>query len=105
VNTGASGTELRHIQFIDIHLDGRRAMFFVKGETAKNEYRGRPIILNTTAENHLRRAMELAKKKGCYLPEHFLFCKRDDVTRKWDPTQPASESWLRRPFEELRVAT
>lgn len=105
LNTGGAGTELRHIQIGDIHLEGRRPMFFIKGETAKNEFRGRPIILNVTAENAIRRALQIAKSRGCYLPEHYLFCKRDDVTRKWLPKEPATESWLRRACEKIRTRT
>lgn len=103
-NTGASGTELRHIQIKDLHLSERGAFFFVNPNTAKNHFRGRMVALNATAEKQLRRALVRAQSMGSTQPDHFLFPKRKG-RNSWEPTKPASDSWLKRAFKELREAT
>jgi len=103
-NSGASGTELRHVQLEDLYLDQRTPGFYVKSETAKCEERGRFVVLNPTALKQMQRCMERAQKLGSSRPEHYLFPRRT-APGKFDPAQPASESWLRRGFDKLREAT
>lgn len=103
-NTGASGTELRHIRLQDINLDARIPFFIIRPETAKNDFRGRPVVLNSTAEKQIRRCLERAASLGSHLPEHYLFPKRVRGTSQWNPELPTSASWLRRSFEALREA-
>ena len=102
-NTSAVGTELRHLRFLDVILDDGTPRITINAATAKNGFRGRTIFLNATAVATIVRCMERGKKLGAYLPEHFIFPKRI-VRGLWDPFQPASSSWLRGPFGEMRKA-
>jgi integrase len=102
-NTGASGTELRHIRLSEMDLNDRIPYFFVNPLTAKNDGRGRCVILNCTAVKQMRRCLERANKLGSHLPDHCLFPLRV-CPGVWDVTRPASASWLRRPWNELRKA-
>lgn len=99
-NTGACGTELRQLRLADINLHLRG--FVCWDDTTKN--RGRSIQLNATAESHMRECLDIAREHGSYLPEHYLFPFRVHRS-KYDPTRPATESWLRKGYEELRAKT
>jgi integrase len=75
----------------------------INAETAKNEFRGRTIPLNSSARTTVERCIERAKKLGSRLPEHYLFPMR--VARgRYDPYKPASTSWLRVSFNAMREA-
>lgn len=100
VNTGAVGSELRNVRFADMHLEARIPGFVVQIETAKNEYRHRWVALNETALKHMLRCKQIAQEKGSYLPTHYLFPFR--VCRgHYDPTKPATESLIRKPFRAM----
>lgn len=103
-NTGAAGSELRLLQHQHLYLDMVDPSFIIPDETAKNHFRGRMIVLNSTALKQVQRVVARAKELGSFQPEHYLFPLR--VNRgKWEPTKPASESWLRRGFADLRKIT
>jgi len=102
-NTSAAGTELRHLKLENLYLDNPFPTFLIPAEFAKNDNRGRRIFVNETCMIDFRRAVERAKKLGSYRPEHYLFPKR--ICRGlYDPYKPASSSWLRNQFHEMREA-
>jgi integrase len=101
-NCGAAGTELRQLRLQDLNLDDRIPGFCCWDDTTKQ--RGRWIILNPTALACMRECVAIAKEQGSHLPAHYLFPKRI-CPGKWDATQPASESWLRRGFDQIREDT
>lgn len=102
-NTSAAGTELRHLKHENLYLENPYPTFMIPPEFCKNENRGRRIFVNETCMGDFRRAIVRAKKLGSYRPEHYLFPKR--VMRGlYDPYKPASASWLRNQFHELREA-
>jgi integrase len=97
------GTELRHLRFEDIIVNPENTIMVVREETAKNEFRGRTIILDSSAKAAIERCMERARKLGASLPEHYIFPKRV-VRGIWDPYKPASASWLRSSYDAVREA-
>lgn len=103
VNTGACGTELRHLKLSDVHLEARLPFFTIDAETAKEDVRGRVVQLNGTAQLFIQKCIKRAGELGSYLPEHYLFPFRKGPG-KWEPTKPTTASWLRRPLASLRVA-
>ena len=103
LNTGAAGAELRNLRLEDIHLDAPRPWFRIDDATAKNEYRGRVVMLNATAVGIMQQAIERARSKGSARPQHYLFPFA--LSRgEWDPTRPATDAWLRRTFGEMAEA-
>jgi len=101
-NTSAAGAELRTLQLKHIFLEQEE--FHVPDETAKNQFRARRVPLNEIALKQMKRIMNRAKKLGAGHPDHYLFPKR--ISRKaWDVTQPASRSYIRHAFAEMREAT
>lgn len=104
VNTSVAGVELRSIQLSHVNMDARIPTLLVDAETAKEEIRGRVIVLNSTAQLMMHHCLKRASKLGSYLPEHYLFPFRKGPGH-WDPTRPTTASWLRRPFEELKQAS
>lgn len=102
-NTGASGTELRNLKFEDVHLDHRTPWFRIDDATAKNEFRGRVVVMNRTAQAQMERCMERARKLGSGRPGHYIFPFREAPGR-WDPARPTTDAWLRRSFKALREA-
>ena len=102
-NTSAAGTELRHLRLENLYLDNPFPTFLIPAEHAKNDNRGRRIFINETCMIDFRRAVERAKKLGSTRPEHHLFPKRI-VRGLYDPYKPASASWLRNQFHEMRDA-
>lgn len=103
VNTGICGVELRNIKLRDLHLEDRVPCVIIDAETAKEEVRGRVVVLNSMAVKMFTHCLKRAGKLGSEDPEHFLFPKRTGPG-KWNPNLPATASWLRRPFEGLREA-
>ena len=103
INTGASGTELRHLRFGDVHLDAPKPWIRIDADTAKNEFRGRIVQLNRTAQGILQRCMDRGRELGGGRPEHFIFPFRVNPG-VWDPTRATTEGWLRRSFNDLCTA-
>lgn len=102
-NTSASGTELRHIQIEHIHLQDEIPFFVIDDEHVKNEWRGRIIALNPTAQWYVKKCLIRAKTLGSSEPKHYLFPLRVKPGA-WDPTRPAGASWMRRVFSSMRRA-
>jgi site-specific recombinase XerD len=109
-NTSAMGTELRNLQARHVFLDHKPPKFHIPDRTAKNEWRARVIPLNAIAEKQMRRiwgrAEQLARKQGfpCLMPDHYLF--PFTVSRNhWDVTRPASRSFLKKTFAQMREVT
>lgn len=102
-NTSASGTELRNLTLADVVLGPGKPRIVVNAATAKCRVRGRSIRLNGPALDAIQKCLERAKACGSVRPEHYVFPKRKG-RGLWDPTQPASDSWLNRPWRELREA-
>jgi integrase len=100
-NTTAAGSELRNLRFEDVILDSGQPRIIVNSDTAKNAHRGRVIGLNDTAKAAIEQCLERARALGAGKPEHYIFPFRENRSL-WDPTRPASESWLRRSFNSLR---
>lgn len=104
VNTSVAGVELRNIQLAHVNMDSRIPTLLVDAETAKEEIRGRVIVLNSTAQSVMHKCLKRANSLGAYQPHHYLFPFRT-APGHWDATKPTTPSWLRRSFEELREAT
>jgi site-specific recombinase XerD len=64
----------------------------------------RLIPLNAEAQSALRRAIERASKLGARYREQFIFPFRVGLGH-YDPTRPASKSWLRHQTKVLRERT
>lgn len=103
--TSASGSELRLLQIKNVlDLYGDNARIDISPDTTKNHIRPRTIPLEADALPAMQRAMQRAHKLGSHKPDHFVFPVR--VTRnRWDPTRPASRSWLRKQYVALRKQT
>jgi len=104
-NSGAAGTELRTLRMMDVHLDLRVPNIDIREEVAKNSFRIRRVVLNPTALKQMQRCVDRGRRLGSILPEHHVFPKRDRYKQQWDPTQPASASWLRKQWEKARILT
>ena len=103
-NTTATGCELRSLQLRHIQVDGPEPVIEIPHEMVKNEYRARRIPLNDTALRQFRRALERARWLGSTLPTDYLFPFR--VKRgMYDPTKPASASWIRAQWKKLRESS
>lgn len=103
-NTSASGTELRLARIEQLDLEATPPTFQVTADTTKNLIRPRLLPLNPAAERAFRRVLERANRLGAHFPQHFLFPKRLNPCT-YDPTQPASKSWLRHQTRHLRERT
>lgn len=103
LNTGAAGAELRNLRLEDVHVAAQRPWFRIDDATAKNEHRGRIVMLNPTACNAMARCLERAARKGSGRPPHFVFPFRVGPG-VWDPTRPTTDAWLRRTFKEMAEA-
>ena len=104
-NSGAAGKKLRTLRLRDLSLNARIPFFEVREEMAKNQYRVRKVVLNDTALRQMTRCLKRAVEMGATEPDHYLFPGADKVTKRVDPTKPASESWLKRPWAKLRERT
>jgi integrase len=104
-NSGAAGKELRTLRLKDVNLEARVPWIWVREEVAKNEYRERVVVLNTTAAKHMKCCVERGISLGSTEPDHYVFPIRDRHKQEYDPTRPASESWLRKQIVKARKAT
>jgi integrase len=103
-HTSACGSELRLSRIRNLNLDSTPPTFQVTGDTTKNDIRPRLLPLDPAAEKAFRRALERANRLGAHRDDDFLFPLR--VNRcTWDPTKPASRSWLRKQYVRLRELT
>lgn len=106
-NTSAHGVELRTLQLKHVFIDGewaRNPKIHVPDETAKNQFRARVVPLNERAFRRVKAIVDRARTHGAHLPEHYIFPKR--ISRNsWDITKPASKSYIRHAFREMREAT
>ncbi len=97
-NTSAHGKELRILQRKHIRLDEDPPMFYIPD--GKNEYRPRAIPLNEVGVKQIERILDRAASLGSTQSEHYVFPFR--VKRNFfDPTRPASESWLKKRWKKL----
>lgn len=98
-NTSCAGIEIRLLKLGDIYLqlDPPR----IRVSEGKNKFRQYRIVpLNQTAFKQMYRMVKKAMKKGSSEPEHHLFPFR--VKRgEYDPTRPASASWLKKQWKKL----
>lgn len=93
-NSTASGKELRMLQLGSIDLEGDPFPYFQVPKNMKNPNRPRRIPLNERGVEIMGRILKRADKMGSSRPEHYLFPLR--IKRNlFDPTKPASESWIR----------
>ena len=102
-NTSASGQELRMLRLRDVDLDAEDPKFRVPPRGAKNRYRERVIPMNEVALKQFVRVVERARKLGACHGDHYIFPFRDAPNR-YDVTRPASPSFLRNSFRNLRIA-
>lgn len=103
-NTTASGCELRLLQIEHFKLlSANGPEILVPSDRVKNEDRGRRIPLNSTAQKQAERILARAARLGAVDSKHYAFPFR--VKRnEYDPTRPASRSWLRKQFQAMREA-
>lgn len=100
-NTTATGAELRSLQLRHVTMDGPEPMIEIPHEMVKNAFRARRIPLNAEAFKMFRRVLERAQFLGSSQPTDYIFPLRVK-TGLYDPTRPASASWLRKQWEALR---
>lgn len=92
-NSTASGKELRMLQLQSIDMEANPPYFKVP-KNMKNPNRPRNIPLNERGATIMGRLLDRARSLGSTRPEHHLFPLR--IKRNlFDPTRPASESWIR----------
>jgi len=106
VNTSAAGSELRSLRLKHIFLRPAREIseIYVPPEGCKNESRPRKIALNRIAKWAVGQLYARALQLGSADPEDFLFpfwIHRG----KYDPTRPASKTFLRKSWARLRIIT
>ena len=98
-NTSASGVELRFLQRKHVHMELDPPELYIP--EAKNNYRERKIPLNERGAIQMQRILDRAESLCSTRPEHFVFPFR--LHRgSYDPTKPASESWLRKQWDKMR---
>ncbi len=105
-NTGAAGCELRGLQLRHVHLreGGDVSEIQIPREATKNYVRPRVLPLNDTARAAFEACLQRAYRLGSCRPEHYLFPFRM-ARNQFDPERPASRSWLRKSWDELRKAS
>lgn len=103
-NTSASGSELRLARIGQVDLAHKPPLFTITADTTKNKIRPRIVPLLPEAEGAFGRAIRRANRLGGHLDGHFLFPFRL-APGVYDPTRPASRSWLRKQTAILRERT
>jgi integrase len=105
-NTTASGLELRGLRLKHVFLRDKKQIseIYVPEDAVKNTSRPRKIALNSTARWAMEQCHRRALALGSYDPNHFLFPFRSK-RNTFDPTRPASRSFLRKSWDRLRDAT
>ncbi len=99
-NTSASGKELRMLQLKDVDLESDPPILSVPRDM-KNPHRQRRIPLNDRGRIQMERLLDRARSLGSTRPEHYLFPLRDKRSKQYDPTRPASESWLKYQWKKM----
>ncbi len=79
------------------------AKFRVPARGAKNKYRERVIPLNEVAFLQFQRVLDRARRLGAWHPDHYIFPFCEGPGR-YDVTRPASSSFLRTSFRNLKIA-
>jgi integrase len=105
-NTTASGSELRFLRHEHIFLRPAHEIseIFIPPEGVKKISRSRKIALNRTARWAVQQLYRRSLQLGCADPKDFLFpfwIHRG----KYDPTRPASKTFLRKSWARLRLIT
>lgn len=103
-NAGVSPSELRRTRLRDVDLDSTPPTYHVAGDATHFDVVPRLIPLNAEAQAAFRRAIERANKLGSRYREQFLF-PFSFGHGYYDPTRPASKSWLRHQTKVLRERT
>jgi integrase len=103
-NTSASGSELRGLKIKNIDMGAKPPILYVPSDKVKNEYRARVIPLNERGWTQLDRILGRAGRIGSKLPDHYIFPlrTRSGKNPEYDPTRPASESFLRKQWDKMR---
>lgn len=92
-NTTAGPGEIRHLRLCDVDLDSQAGSFLHVEEGVKNEFRKRPIPLNSDAAKAVRWLLERAAGMGAREPLHYLLPHRaHHLGAAPDPTKPMG-SW------------
>jgi integrase len=103
-NAGVASSELRRTRLRDVDLDSTPPTYLVEGDATRFDVVPRLIPLNAEAQAAFRRAIDRANKLGVRYREQFIFPLR--VNRAlYNPTRPASKSWLRHQTRVLRERT
>lgn len=105
-NTTASGSELRFLRLKHIFLRPAKEIseIYIPPEGVKNDSRPRKIALNRTAKWAMQQLYRRALQLGCSAPDDYLFpfwIHRG----KYDPTRPASKTFLRKSWAALLKVT
>lgn len=105
-NTTAAGNELRFLRLKHLFLRpvSEISEIYVPPEGCKNESRPRKIALNRTAKWAIGQIYKRALELGSTDPEHFLFPFWIHPGL-YDPTRPASKTFLRKSWARLRAIT
>lgn len=104
-HTSASGIELRGLRLKHLFLPAEGiAEIYIPEDSVKNNSRPRKIPLNSQARWAVEQCLRRALRMGSCEPEHYLFPFRTK-RNSFDPTRPASKSWLRKSWDKLRTAT
>lgn len=88
VNTTAGPKEVWSLRLQDIDLN--EGTMRVQPEGAKNPYRVRVIPLNQIARAAIERVIELARDRGSFAPDHYIFpfrTKGNSYSGTYDPTK------------------
>jgi integrase len=102
-HTCASTNELRALRLGDINIFQR--LISVPWPGAKNKYRHRDIAIESAdALWALERLIARARDLGATDPQHYLFPFRT-CRGEWKPERPASGSFLKKTWEEVRAAS
>jgi integrase len=103
-NAGVSPSELRQTRLRDVDLASTPPTYLVAGDATRFEVVPRLIPLNADAQAAFHRATDRASKLGVRYREQFVFPFRVGHGH-YDPSRPASKSWLRHQTRVLRERT